>query len=499
MAVKDREYEGSFLIPAPKGVYQAAGDTNIGTQYAYLAHNIRTGQGVLASSYGTARALPSLGAPIETLTRFYRRTRPDDPEVFVAAAGGKLYTYTMGTEGWIERGSGYASSKWSYVTYETAKDDETVDVLILSNEKDGMVVIYGDDLRAEKKSLTIGDNYAEVRFAVLERYAERIFGTGAPSYPDSVFYSRAYDPFDWTGDDETPELGGGVMNHPTWDGDSFMALENFGGYLLAVKQRTVFEIRGTDPSSFTITQAFGTDGPLEARTIAADGSRMFFLAESGIGVYDGTGVHLLSRDALHETMSMRMEGTDRMATAAMCGHVYYLALCVKENAGDVIGENNCVVEYDTERGTFMIRKGLRVKDFYALGGRLYFTQADSPYEVLSYAQKDAHGYLGEPMECLWQTAWLDLGKALIKRDFVLRFTAQAEENDLPLEMTIITERKEKTRTVMLKKQRRSYRVKIQTSGARVQLRIRSRRAAPWRIMGGVEVSYTTDEPWNDMS
>lgn len=494
MAISDGDYAGSFTIPTPKGIYQAAGDTNISTDYAYKAQNIRTERGLLATSHGVSRAFPALGAPIETLTRFYRRTRPDDAEVFVAAAAGALYTYTMGTEGWVKRGEGYSSNKWAYVTYETSESGETVDILILSNAADGMVVIYGDDLRAEKKSLTIGEDYAEVKFGVLGRYAERIFGTGAQGYPDSVFYSRPYDPFDWTGVEETPEMGGGVINQPTWDGDSFIALETFGGYLLAIKGTTIFEIRGTDPSSFTITQAYGTDGPLEARTICVDRQNMYFLSQSGVGLYDGATLRLLSRDALHETMRMRMDGAQGLATACICDHVYYLALAVRESAGDVITENNCVVEYDTERGTFMIRKGLRVKDFYALGGKVYFTQADGAYEVLRYDDEDAGGVLGEPMESIWQTPWLDLGKAYMKRDFVLRFTAEADENDVPVELTIITDRREKKKTVLLQKQRKDYRVKIQTSGVRMQLRIRSGdRSAGWRIYGGVQVEYTLDE------
>lgn len=494
MSISERDYEGSFLIPAPLGVYQAAGDTNIPVEYASRAYNIRTERGMLATSLGISRALPALGAPIETLTRFYRRTRPEDPEVFVAAGGGSLYTYTMGTEGWIQRASGFLSSKWSCVTYEAQEDGATVDVLILSNALDGMVALFGSDLRAERKALTIGDDHADVRFAQLGRYAERIFGTGAPGYPDSVFYSRPYDPFNFSGDAQSPELGGGVIAQPTWDGDSFMALENFGGYLLAVKQRTAFEIRGTDPSSFTITQAFGTDGPLEARTIATDQQSMFFLSQGGIGLYDGATLRLLSRDALFDTMRMRMEGKAHLSTGCVCDHVYYLALAVRENENDVVSENNCVIEFDAQRGTFMVRKGLRVKDFYALGGRLYFTQADAPYEVLLYADENARGYLGEPMESLWQTPWLDLGKAQIKRDFVLRFTAEADEDDVPLLLTVATERREKTKTVLIKKRRRDYRVKIQTSGRRVQLRLASHaRAAGWRILGGVQAEYTVEE------
>ena len=453
MSISDSDYQGRFTIPTPKGVYQAAGDTNINTDYAYLAQNIRTERGLLASSYGTSRAFPSLGAQIKTLTRFYRRSRPDDADVYVAAAEGAIYTYTMGTEGWVKRSEGYKSDVWSSVTYETTESGATVDILILSNAKDGMIAVYGSDLRVEKKALTIGDAYAEVKFATLGRHAERIWGTGAEGYPDSIFYSRPYDPFNWTNVAETPELGGGVINQPTWDGDKFIALEPFGGYLLAVKEQTIFEIRGTDPSSFTITEAYGTDGPVEERSICTDRTSMLYLSQNGIGLYDGNTLRLLSRDALYETMRMRMEGMDSAARACVCNHIYYLAMCIKESESDVLSENNTVLEYDTERGTFMVRKGMRVKDFFA-----------------------------------------DLGKAYMKRDFVLRFTADADENDVPVEMTIKTERREKTRVVLLQRQRKDYRVKIQVSGVRMKLKIRSHaKAAGWRIYGGVQAEYSLDE------
>jgi len=486
--------ESRFLIPAPKGVYQAAGDTNVDAEYAYRAENMRTERGLLATGYGTSRAFPALGHPIETLTRFYRRNRPDDPEVFVAAANGAIYTYTMGTEAWIERSSGYASDNWSYVTYEAQENGETVDILIMSNAYDGMIAICGDDLRVEKKALLLGDDYAGVKFGVLGRHAERIWGSGVTDMPDAVFYSRPYDPFDWTADAENPELGGGLIQQPTWDGDEFIALRPFGGYLLAIKRRTVFEIRGTDPSSFTITEAYGTDGPVQDRTVCVDRLRVFFLAQGGLGMYDGSTLQLLAKDALYETMRMRMEGKQAAASACVCDHVYYLALCVKEREDDVLNENNTVIEFDSERGTFMIRKGLRVKDFYALDGKVYFTQADAPYEVLRYNDPESGSYLGQPIESVWETPWLDIGKSLMKRDFVLRFTADADADDVPVDITVITEREERTQTVLLQSDRRDYTVRIRGRGARMKLRIASsRRAAGWRIYGGVQVEYGMDE------
>lgn len=494
MAISDSSYAGRFTIPAPKGVYQAAGDTNLSTNYAYRAENIRTERGLLASSYGTSRAFPSLGAPIETLTRFYRRTRPDDADVFVAAASGCIYTYTMGAQGWVKRAEGFLSNRWSYVTYEAAENGATVDTLIMSNEKDGMIAVYGSDLRVERKALAIGDDYAEVKFAVLCRHAERIWGAGAAGYPDSVFYSRPYDPFNWTSVPETPELGGGVINQPTWDGDSFIALVQFGGYLLAMKPNTIFEIRGTDPGSFTISEAYGTDGAICAQTIAVDRLQMIYLARGGLGSYDGSTLSLLSRDALYETMRLRMPGLEEKATACVSDHVYYLALGVRGSYGDTIGENNAVIEYDTERGTFMLRTGLRVKDFFALGGEIYYTDALPPYDVYRYNDPRSGSYIGAPIQALWETGWLDLGKEVKKRDFVLRFTADADQNDVPLEVSMITNRREKTRVVLLQRERRDYRVKIQLSGIRVKLRIRGRaRAAGFRIYGGVQVDYTTEE------
>lgn len=55
MAVSDSDYAGSFVIPSPKGIYQADGDTNMSLAYAYEAQNIRTERGLMASAYGARR------------------------------------------------------------------------------------------------------------------------------------------------------------------------------------------------------------------------------------------------------------------------------------------------------------------------------------------------------------------------------------------------------------------------------------------------------------
>ena len=260
------------------------------------------------------------------------------------------------------------------------------------------------------------------------------------------------------------------------------------------RQSTVFEIRGTDPSSFTIGEAYGTDGPIQSRSTCVDRTNMLFLTRGDIGLYDGSTLRLLSRDALHETMRMMDENSMKTASACMCDHVYYLALCVRESEHDVIQENNAVIEYDTQRGTFMLRRGVRVKSFYSLNGVVYYTDAQTPFGVKRYNDPQAKGYCGEEMACLWETPWLDLGKGYKKRDFELRFAAQADEDDVPIEITVQTPRRSKTRVVLLQKDRRDYRVKLHLSGLRMKLRLASNmRAAGWQIHGGVQVKYSIDE------
>ena len=332
-----------------------------------------------------------------------------------------------------------------------------------------------------------------MKFAVLGRHAERIWGTGDRKHPDSIFYSRPYDPFDWTGNPETPELGGGMIQLPTWDGDAFIALEPFGGYMLAVKPHTMFEVRGTDPSSFAVTAAYGTSGPVEGRTVCTDRLRTYFLSHSGLGAYDGTSIQLLARDALHETMRQRIRENQHFATACVCDHVYYLAVSLDDGDANTLF-NNAVIEFDTERGTFMLRKGIYVKDFYVLNGMIYYTRADSPNDVMIYNDPESGTYNGQPIESVWETPWLDLGKSYMKRDFELRFTAEADMENVPVEFEIETERKTKKRVVLLQPRRKDYHVKIQTSGKRVKLRMRSgMKAAGFRIYGGIQVEYSVDE------
>lgn len=455
-----------------KGIWQANGDSGISGAYAYDTCNVSTERGALASAAGFGSFLPPLASSIGTLARLYRRDAAEDQrEVFAACALDGLYTYTAGDAGWTCRFAGpLYSDAWGWVAYE----ENGVDLLILTNAKDGMIALYGDDLRVERKT-------TPAKFAVLGRHAERIWGAGVEGEPDSLYYSRPYNPFDWTADETNPELGGGQILQPTWDGDRFIALRELGAYLIALKTNSVYQVRGTDPSSFVITQEYGADAPDAEATIAVDGTRMYYLTGREIGVYDGVSAQLLAQNALYETLrDLRSTGA---ACAAVCGHVYYLALPI----GSVV--NNTVIEYDTVRRTFMVRTGIYVRSFLESEGKLYFTSSQDPYRVYQYGI--GTGYDGQAIACRWQTGWQDgNAKRMRKEAFILRFYA---EGDAVLHLTLETECKRKTRSVSLQPEGKSYRVRMPVRGVRWRLTIESEGTQPWSIRGGIEVSAEEEE------
>ena len=259
-------------VPQFYGINQAQERVAMG--YATRAENIDTRYGKLQSAAGFSAYTPDLGEAIITLARFHRRfySPASERDVLVAATATKIYVLVEGAQSpeWKLVYSTATSGSWDYVAYEDYRDNaETpVDILLMTNAQDGMISIWGDNLTA-----SIVETPA--KFGALTRYKERIFGTAATGEPDRIWYSAPFNPRDWEQNATIPEDGGGFLDYPTWDGDSFIALRPFGSYLLAFKQRMICIVSGADPGEFTIREGYGTDGPLSENTVVINETAAF--------------------------------------------------------------------------------------------------------------------------------------------------------------------------------------------------------------------------------
>lgn len=470
---------------------------------------------MLFPAKGFSSVYPSLPEPIVTLCSFYRRNHEvlSERRVLVAATATALYSFVEGASAWKTLMTDLQSGEWSWVTYESTRnngtesdssDDYITDILIMSNSVDGVVVIYGDVLEAEHKT-------SIPKFAILERHAERIWGTGVSGEPDNLYYSQPYSPFEWSqvfGNDGTilPEQSGGVMQMPTWDGDRFVALKRFSNNLLAFKEKSAWYVRGLTAGEFALIEAYGSDGVFAPATIITDGAAAYYLADGGLGVYDGDTAQLLDNDRLFSVFSKISQNAPETSCATVSRHVLYLSLPVYTGAtysttiNGITTEklveptrNNLLIEYDLRRKTYMIRTGIQADALHNHGGRLLFTSGNNPYQVFEITGTD---YDGSGIPVLWQSAWQDLGaKNATKSGFVVHITGldikEGEEQEITL--AIETERKMKSKTINLVYGYKKTKFNINNIGRRFRLSISATSNSMWSISGGVQIEMEVDE------
>ena len=282
-------YSTSVVIDRFSGLNQTGDGYNTSMRYARDAENVDVTGGSFRPMREGQKLEQSLPSPIGTLAYLHRRFGLYTGTILVAISDGKVYTKLMdGDDEWVECYEGLKENNCDWVTYEynPPGGENTagpVDVLLFTNAKDGMFCLYGD-------TMDVIPVVTPKKFGVLARYNERIWGSGIEGDPDTLMYSAAYNPFDWSANAEIPEDGAGEIMQPTWDGDSFVALRQFGSDMLAVKRNSVWRIYGTNPGEFVMQRQYG-GGTIEENTLIVHDDLAYMLGEHGLMRYDGTGVY----------------------------------------------------------------------------------------------------------------------------------------------------------------------------------------------------------------
>ena len=484
-------YSGTLRIPEWKGLNQYGDGIGTDPRFAVERVNVLTTDGVLRPMAQCRQHVATLGSPIETLARLYRRFHAveDEREVLIAASDGQLYWMLPGGDawnpislppGWI--GTRYQESRWSYVTYEINPEgsEAPVDVMLLSNARDGMICIRGDDMTAAIVP-------TPKKFGVIARYAERVWGGAIEDEPDMLVYSAPYDPFDWTQNDEIPEDGAGDVLQPSWDGDSFQALTPFGSQLMAFKRTKVWRILGTNPGEYTFKEQYG-GGTAYPNTVAVDGSRILMLGREGLLQYNGESVEPYYQDYARRVWERTNHIAMDKAFAVMFGHTYYCALPL-----DGSQDNNAVLMYNTEERTWLLREGLEVEAFLPTEDELYFTSATTPGRLWVWREDGADAV--EAMR--WVSGWQDFGYLnMTKGSFTVYLAVECGQK-VELSIGIQTEKKLKQKTVTFSppadgKGVKQRRLVFGGSGRRFRLIVESFGTVPWRLAGGMQIEAETD-------
>lgn len=505
MANTINAYDADVRIPQFLGLKQYGDLMNGNPVYAEHAVNMNTKGGVLMPM-AKPTTLPGEivddagnAHPIETLMCVNRRQYRD--QILVAAANNHIYTYKEDRweqaempEGW----SIFASNTWSWVDYEYTEtvdneEGETHDVILFSNAYDGMFM-----LDSVTDVITAVD--APAMFGVIERSNERIWGSGVTEDPDSIYYSKPYNPLDWDPVPDIPADGGGVIDQPSWDGDEFTTLKAFGDQIIAFKRKRVWRIVGTNPEEYVFKEQYG-GGAIAAKTVAVDSSRIYMLGRDGVYVYDGNAVEPFGKEYAYSVFRrMNIEHIDE-ACACIFGDKYYLAVPLDDST-----TNNAVITYDLHDGTWLLRRDLQVESWLPTETALYFTTVDDPYKVNQYHENAWESGTAIDEDAVWTSPWNDLGYPhKNKGPFVFLFTPEVQDTPADFTVTIDTDKKSRSKDVRvyplkgyeqrMTREAKVVRIPFAGNGRRFRFSIAAKGGAVWRICGGVviRVDQETEE------
>lgn len=458
------------------GLMQQGDGENLNLSYAVEGKNFDTTDGALRPFTAGTALTGDLPAPIGTLAALYRRYGEyTDPTLLVAAAGGKLYARTLTATTWTQIYSGLQSDSFDFVTYEINMEGgqqlpDPVDVLLMTNAKDGMLCVRGDNL-------TVSTVTTPKKFGILARHAERIWGSGIEDNPDQLVYSAPFDPFDWEANVEIPEDGAGDILQPSWDGDSFVALRPFGSQLIALKKHRVWRILGTDPGNYIMKEQYG-GGTIVENTVVVNGSYMLMLGDHGLMLYDGTDVSAFQHEAVQGVMRRLNSAAVARATAIVHDNKYYLALPLDSSM-----INNSVLIYNLTERTFNLIEGVYVRTFLEVETELYYTSDATPSRIWSMSG-------GSTLPVTWVSAWQDMGiKNVTKSAFEILMAS-----DVATEITIgiRTEKKLKQKILYLPAGR-IRRVRVANHGRRWRLELSTAAGVdPYTLIGGVQIMMELD-------
>ena len=501
-----KAYDADVFLTSFMGLQQAGDGIGADFRYAVEAMNVETPRGVLQPQAKPVTLPYGFDTKIETLAHLYRRwyTGGEDPEVLIAATGGRLYykTSTMQDFAALSFPLGtaiYQSNEWSWVSYEINPPGSPapVDVLLMSNAKDGMIIIKPPyTATVSNPSWTVESiNTGGKKFGVIERYAERIWGGAIPDDPDMLMYSRPFDPTDWTaaGANEEPEDGAGDVQQPSWDGDSFTALRQFGSQLIAFKGNRVWRVLGADPGEYVFKEQYGGGAPF-ANTIAVDVERIFMVERDGLALYDGLSVSPYAREAIEKLWKT----INRNAMSQMCGTLYkekyYLSIPTGNNT-----VNNDMIVFNLSDRTILYYTDTFIESFMPTNDALYATSSSQPGKImlLTYDSWETGVASGKPTK--WVTPWVDLGrKSYNKGGFEVYFSPEVRKYPVTFRVSIQTEKKVKSKLVTVQPtliRAKQKRVRFGGTGRMFRLIIETLNTqsdVSWRLTGGIQIVVETD-------
>lgn len=468
-----------YVIPYFEGMDESLGPVAGNAAAARLARNVTTGHGRLASAAGMQPYIDTqVGAPVKSLYVFCEMDESGGREEYVVVGTqNDVRVWKDGAWQVLFTGTG---GDWGFLSYK--KNDDSI--LIFGN---GLDDVQCWDGQAETSTALEG---APAKGKYFELHYERVWMCGDSENPDRLYYSRMLNPNDWTGDASLPEMGGGFVDLPTFDGGVITNLYSVGGDLCILKTTTALLLFGTSPQNYQVTEMTGTLGTIAGRTAAVAGQTGYFVTTHGIGMQSGTTMALLDDRKLprlfdanycdeedcQEGLSPNFGGC---ATGIYFRERLWFALPLAQQ-----DKNSVVLEYDLARETYVLHDSVVAVAFARSGQMLehLLVLCDDGLVRMMGA--------GPSGQAQWTTPFMDFGTHAPKvvTSFSLYGRIEAEEGVPCVCVSIQSDRGSKVRYLMACGEReKQFKRKFRLGGKRFRVDITALPGTRFCFTGGIEI------------
>ncbi len=303
-----------------KGLNQSVDENLLPLQFSPDCQNIDVSDGIISTRKGFVRHINSIvGLP--EYYKIYKVMRFED--VNAGVTGGYtligIYNISLDRYEWYA----YIGSTWMPITTDgatlamTANDPrearhvmylisgDPVIILTANAATNSIYKIYWSDADSAFRAAVLGGSIPiNVNNICLHR--ERIWVS--QEHGNSVFYSNAYDPEDWSTAGETGELP--VVTN---DNDFIVGLSTIQDNPVIFKKYTIHGIAGDLPDEYSVEQLYSTKGTHSPKSICMDGNNCFYSCADGIYQFDGVEGNELITDAIKSIMAETSMTYDQQA------------------------------------------------------------------------------------------------------------------------------------------------------------------------------------------
>lgn len=440
------EQQEIFSITAFKGYNQFINEQLLESGYTIDAQNFVVDDGRLTVTKGNTKFVQEkVPGGVGTLMAFYKNHETGKvTKTLIAASPTEIYKYDDKGKKWVSLKSGLRSGFYSFLNYQQGMDD----IIIMTNGIDPM---YKFD----------GENFTELggvppRCQSISLHYERIWATVDLSMPNRVYYSDDLDPENW----RTGEHDAGFIELPTWDGGVCIGLSTIFDDVVVFKTYNIWKIVGTYPGEYQVLQVFSSTGAIAPKSIQDAGTVCLFLARDGIYVYDGMQTQLISQPIKNIIKNMNLAYANK-AVGIFYDNRYILAIPEGDST-----ENNCIIEYNLDTKSFIVKRGFNVNTFLVYDDKLIFSNNNG--YILEYDKGDT--FDGKPIEAYWETPYTNLGAPNVKkRSTEIYLTLEKLYGD-KLKIDVIFDKKSRTVIGTLPEVKTDKRFRIRGQGRHFKIR-----------------------------